>query len=83
MKGQPPVHWDDDMIATLRLMRAAGQPMTACARRIGVAVSVARNKAHELGIGARMRNGPAPGTSLNRVRAGRAGWERRNDERAG
>ena len=83
------VRWDPDMIAALRMMRAAELPMTTCAKRIGVAISVARKKAHELGIGERIRNGPPPGSSLNRVRAGLAGWERRKaksggqDERAG
>ena len=80
--GRRPIQWDDDMIACLRQMRAAGKPINVCAKRIGVANSVARKKAHELGIGGRMRSGPAPGTSLKRARVvGRAEWERRNDER--
>lgn len=60
MRGAPRIQWDTLMITTLVTMRGRGLPLVACAKRIGVAVSVCRRKARELGIAARMRNGPVP-----------------------
>jgi hypothetical protein len=59
-RGQPRIRWDDEMIRVLREMRAEGVNLARCAKRIGVAYSVVRYKARELGVGERIRSGPAP-----------------------
>ena len=56
-RGQPPVHWTEDMLATLVSMRARHIPLQACAERVGVAYMVANKKARELGIAQRFNRG--------------------------
>ena len=58
--GRPRIRWDAEMLACLIAMRRAGAPLNDCAKRIGVAPSVARKKARELGIAGRLRSGPGP-----------------------
>jgi hypothetical protein len=59
--------WDDDMLETLRTMRAAGKSVLTCAERIGVSYPVALRKARELGIAERMNRSRRSGTNTTTV----------------
>lgn len=61
------VIWTDEMVATLRALRAAGTPILECADRIGVGHVMANSKAVELGIAARMNFGTRSGKQRRQV----------------
>jgi hypothetical protein len=58
------IDWTDDMLAALRAMRAAGNPLLICAERIGVAYPTAVYKARELGLAKRMNQGRRPARAV-------------------
>jgi hypothetical protein len=58
------LRWTDDMIATLRTMRAEGEALYWCAIRIGVAYPTCVYKARELGLADRMNRGARPATKV-------------------
>jgi hypothetical protein len=62
--------WSAEMTTTLITMRTQPRPasLPQCARRIGVADSVVRRKARELGLNQGAPPGPAPGSHANSPR---------------
>jgi hypothetical protein len=50
MRGRPKMIWTDEMLGTLRAMRAAGVPLFVIAERVGVAYATANLKCRELGF---------------------------------
>jgi hypothetical protein len=55
------MQWTDEMIATLRALRAKRVPPFVCAERIGVSYPVIVLKARELGLAQRFNKGRTPG----------------------
>lgn len=65
-KALPPaqaVIWTDDMIATLKRLRAQNVAIFWCAQEIGVAYGTAVHKCRDLGLANRRNSGRTPGTS--------------------
>lgn len=64
-KGRPAVIWFPEMVEALVAMRTQPRPVNLlrCAARIGVAMSVCRRKAQELGLSSPTYPGPARGSA--------------------
>ena len=64
------IRWTDEMLETLRSMRAKGHPYLECAAAIGVEQQVIQNKCIELGLNRRMNAGAVRGVdSRGRTKA--------------
>jgi hypothetical protein len=63
-RGQPRIEWTNAMIAALIDLRARGENLSECARVIGIAHTVCRRMARDLGLAKSMSRGSKSGTRI-------------------